>query len=229
MAARATTRRSFVEAARREKRAALEAAGRAGVRLPVRAEPHRGRGAGRLRRRHGRAGPGGRGRRPDRGPPLAGQDDVPAPGGRLRPDPGLLRAGRARRRVRAARAARPGRPSSGVDAGVLCSGPASRARVTVRATGGSRCWPSRCGRCPAARPRPGPTAPVTFGGLQDPEVRYRQRYADLAVHPDVRAVFRLRARAVTLDPPATSTSSGFSRWRRRCCSRSTAARRRGRS
>ena len=38
---------------------------------------------------------------------------------------------------------------------------------------------------------------MTFGGLQDPEVRYRQRYADLAVHPDVRAVFRLRAKAVT--------------------------------
>jgi lysyl-tRNA synthetase, class II len=38
---------------------------------------------------------------------------------------------------------------------------------------------------------------VTFGGLTDPEVRYRQRYADLAVHPEVREVFRLRARAVT--------------------------------
>ena len=38
--------------------------------------------------------------------------------------------------------------------------------------------------------------PVTFGGLADPEVRYRQRYADLAVHPEVREVFRLRARAV---------------------------------
>ncbi|MFZ5624283.1 MAG: lysine--tRNA ligase [Gemmatimonadota bacterium] len=36
----------------------------------------------------------------------------------------------------------------------------------------------------------------TFGGLQDPEVRYRQRYADLAVHPEVRAVFRLRAQAI---------------------------------
>jgi lysyl-tRNA synthetase class 2 len=35
---------------------------------------------------------------------------------------------------------------------------------------------------------------VTFGGLHDPEVRYRQRYADLAVHGDVRAVFHLRAR-----------------------------------
>ncbi len=35
---------------------------------------------------------------------------------------------------------------------------------------------------------------VTFGGLHDPEVRYRQRYADLAVHADVRAIFHLRAR-----------------------------------
>jgi len=37
---------------------------------------------------------------------------------------------------------------------------------------------------------------VTFSGLVDPEVRYRQRYADLAVHPEVREVFRLRARAI---------------------------------
>ncbi len=32
--------------------------------------------------------------------------------------------------------------------------------------------------------------------LSDPETRYRQRYADLAVHPEVRSVFRLRARTV---------------------------------
>ncbi len=38
---------------------------------------------------------------------------------------------------------------------------------------------------------------VTFGGLADPELRYRQRYADLAVHPEVREVFRLRARAIS--------------------------------
>ncbi len=38
---------------------------------------------------------------------------------------------------------------------------------------------------------------VTFGGLTDPEVRYRQRYADLAVHPEVREVFRQRAKAIT--------------------------------
>ncbi len=35
------------------------------------------------------------------------------------------------------------------------------------------------------------------GTLSDPEQRYRQRYADLAVHPDVRAVFALRARTVS--------------------------------
>lgn len=35
-----------------------------------------------------------------------------------------------------------------------------------------------------------------FGGLTDPETRYRQRYADLAVHPDIRAVFEVRARAI---------------------------------
>jgi lysyl-tRNA synthetase, class II len=38
---------------------------------------------------------------------------------------------------------------------------------------------------------------VTFGGLSDPEVRYRQRYADLAVHREVRDVFRLRARVTS--------------------------------
>ncbi len=37
---------------------------------------------------------------------------------------------------------------------------------------------------------------VTYGGLQDPEVRYRQRYADLAVHPEVRRVFEVRAQAI---------------------------------
>ena len=36
----------------------------------------------------------------------------------------------------------------------------------------------------------------THGGLADPEFRYRQRYADLAVHPEVRAVFLLRARLI---------------------------------
>jgi lysyl-tRNA synthetase class 2 len=35
-----------------------------------------------------------------------------------------------------------------------------------------------------------------YGGFTDPEERYRQRYADLAVNPDVREVFVTRARAV---------------------------------
>ena len=38
--------------------------------------------------------------------------------------------------------------------------------------------------------------PVTYGGLQDPETRYRQRYADLAVHPETREIFTLRARVI---------------------------------
>ena len=37
---------------------------------------------------------------------------------------------------------------------------------------------------------------VTHGELSDPELRYRQRYADLAVHAEVREVFRLRTRIV---------------------------------
>jgi lysyl-tRNA synthetase class 2 len=37
---------------------------------------------------------------------------------------------------------------------------------------------------------------VTYGALVDPEVRYRQRYADLAVHPDVRRIFETRAQAI---------------------------------
>src|SRR5205085_3150084 len=35
---------------------------------------------------------------------------------------------------------------------------------------------------------------VRHSGFADPEQRYRQRYADLAVHPEVRAVFVARAR-----------------------------------
>jgi lysyl-tRNA synthetase class 2 len=37
---------------------------------------------------------------------------------------------------------------------------------------------------------------VRHGDLADPEQRYRQRYADLAVHPEVREVFRARADAI---------------------------------
>ena len=37
---------------------------------------------------------------------------------------------------------------------------------------------------------------VLHGALVDPELRYRQRYADLAVHAEVREVFRLRSRVL---------------------------------
>ncbi|MGH7592256.1 MAG: lysine--tRNA ligase [Gemmatimonadales bacterium] len=37
---------------------------------------------------------------------------------------------------------------------------------------------------------------IVHGGLTDPEVRYRQRYADFAVHPELRTVFRVRARGI---------------------------------
>lgn len=37
----------------------------------------------------------------------------------------------------------------------------------------------------------------SWGGFSDMEARYRQRYADLAVHPEVRDVFRARTRLVT--------------------------------
>ena len=48
---------------------------------------------------------------------------------------------------------------------------------------------------PRGKTQTGPDGNVTFGGLTDPELRYRQRYADLAVHPDVRQTFVLRAKA----------------------------------
>jgi lysyl-tRNA synthetase, class II len=38
---------------------------------------------------------------------------------------------------------------------------------------------------------------VVHSGFADVQSRYRQRYADLAVHPDVRETFRIRARIVT--------------------------------
>src|SRR5204862_7923674 len=38
---------------------------------------------------------------------------------------------------------------------------------------------------------------VRHSGFTDPEQRYRQRYADLAVHAEVRTLFRARARMIT--------------------------------
>ncbi|MGE0461153.1 MAG: lysine--tRNA ligase [Vicinamibacterales bacterium] len=39
--------------------------------------------------------------------------------------------------------------------------------------------------------------PEKWHGLQDVEIRYRQRYLDLIVNPDVRRVFEIRSRTVT--------------------------------
>ncbi|UCG87289.1 MAG: lysine--tRNA ligase [Gemmatimonadota bacterium] len=41
------------------------------------------------------------------------------------------------------------------------------------------------------------SAGVQHSGLVDAETRYRERYADLAVHADTRATFRLRAQAIS--------------------------------
>src|SRR6266542_615167 len=38
---------------------------------------------------------------------------------------------------------------------------------------------------------------VRHSGFSDPEQRYRQRYADLAVHPEVRAIFVARSRLIS--------------------------------
>ena len=75
-----------------------------------------------------------------------------------------------------------------------CAGTLFRTRtgeVTVRGRGGRA-----AGQEPApAAARQGRRRPRTgrsdlTAGFSDPEVRYRQRYADLAVHPEVREVFR---------------------------------------
>jgi peptide chain release factor 2 len=67
-----------------------------------------------------------------------------------------------------------------------------------------------------------------WGGFADIEQRYRQRYADLAVHPTYASVF-VPAPASSARSAASSMPATTSRSRRPCCSRCTAARRRGRS
>src|ERR671935_53203 len=39
--------------------------------------------------------------------------------------------------------------------------------------------------------------PEKWHGLQDVELRYRQRYVDLVVNPEVRQVFEVRSRVIT--------------------------------
>jgi len=62
---------------------------------------------------------------------------------------------------------------------------------------------------------------VRYSALTDVEERYRQRYADLAVHPEVREIFRIRARTIAairrfldergfleVETPSSSRSTG---------------------
>jgi lysyl-tRNA synthetase class 2 len=56
--------------------------------------------------------------------------------------------------------------------------------------------------------------PDKFHGLEDTELRYRQRYLDLFVNPDVREVFVKRAK-VLRRCGSSSTRAGISKSRRR--------------
>ena len=69
---------------------------------------------------------------------------------------------------------------------------------------------------------------VRHSGFADAEQRYRQRYADLAVHPRC-ARCSWPARGWSRRSAPSSTRATSSRSRRRSCSRCTAGRRRGRS
>ncbi len=197
--------RSSVEAARRDKRAALEAQG-----IPAFAYRYeRSHTAAEALAAYDDA-------MGEQGPAVAvagrivarrsqGKTTFAAPRGRLRTHPGVPAPRRGRRRVRAARAARSRRPRRRARAGVpdqgggdhRSRGEPRRAGRRSEPGGGSRLARRRADAArqvaASAAPRQDPTGdggPTTFGGLQDPELRYRQRYADLAVHPEVRAVFR---------------------------------------
>ena len=50
---------------------------------------------------------------------------------------------------------------------------------------------------------------VRHAALEDPELRARQRYADLAVNPDVRETFRKRARHRLVPAPISWMSTDF--------------------
>ena len=54
--------------------------------------------------------------------------------------------------------------------------------------------------------------PEKWHGLADIEIRYRQRYLDLIVHPDARRVFEIRSRVCGRDP-GVPDCTGLSRSR----------------
>ena len=65
--------------------------------------------------------------------------------------------------------------------------------------------------------------PDKFHGMADQEQKYRQRYVDLITDEDARERFVARSKALSVDPPASWSSTASSRSRRRCCIRSRAA------
>ena len=69
---------------------------------------------------------------------------------------------------------------------------------------------------------------TTYSGFADRESRYRQRYADLAVNPRVRDVFRMRTRIISTARMFLD-GLGFVEVETRSFSHSTAARRHARS
>ena len=57
--------------------------------------------------------------------------------------------------------------------------------------------------------------PEKWHGLQDVEIRYRQRYLDLIVNPDVRRVFEIRTRTIVGDSRLPDAPTDSSKSRRR--------------
>ena len=71
--------------------------------------------------------------------------------------------------------------------------------------------------------------PEKWHGLSDTDTRFRQRYVDLIANDDARRVFAVRFGAIAAMRTLPRASAASSRSRRRCCTRSSAARPRGRS
>ena len=58
------------------------------------------------------------------------------------------------------------------------------------------------------------TMPEKWHGLEDVEIRYRQRYLDLIANPEVRKVFVTRAQDHRLASAASSKRAASSKWKR---------------
>ena len=70
---------------------------------------------------------------------------------------------------------------------------------------------------------------VTYDAFTDPEQRYRQRYVDMVVNPQRARHLHQAHAAGAVHAQLSSTTKATWRWKRRFCSRCTAARRRVRS